>query len=113
MERMGMTPTEALYADLRSRGIDLQTDGIRLRWRPATAVSPGDARRIGVAKSGLIAILRAGTVPIGCPRCKWPLDSAAWCPKCFDRLCEECRGMTGSYFIRLCIPCGYRDGAEA
>jgi hypothetical protein len=107
-----MTPAEALYADLRSRGIDLETDGERLRWRPAALVSPGDACRIRDARPGLIAVLRAGTVPVGCPRCGWPLDSAGRCPKCFDRVCGQCRRMTGSYFIRLCIPCGHRDDAE-
>jgi len=107
-----MTPTEALYADLRSRGIELETDGERLRWRPATLVSPGVARRILAIRSDLIALLRSGVVPSGCPQCDWTLDSARRCPKCFDRVCSRCPRMTGSYFIRLCLLCGHRDDTE-
>lgn len=105
-----MNAAEALYADLRSRGIELETDGERLRWRPAFLVSPRDARRVADARPDLIRILRSGVVPTPCPRCSWPLDADARCPKCFDRVCEQCSRMTGSYFIRLCISCGNRDG---
>jgi hypothetical protein len=107
-----MNTAEALYADLRSRGIELETDGERLRWRPAFLVSTRDARRVSDIRLDLIRILRSGVAPAGCPRCSWPLDSAARCPKCFDRVCERCPQMTGSYFIRLCIPCGILVGCE-
>ena len=105
-----MNTAEALYADLRSRGIELQTDGVRLRWRPAFLVSERDAQRVADARLDLIRLLRSGVAPVGCLRCSWPLDSDARCPKCFDRVCDRCTRMTGSYFIRLCDACGYLDG---
>lgn len=107
-----MTPAEALYADLRSRGIDLETDGERVRWRPASMVSPRDERRIADVRPDLIRLLRSGLASASCPRCSWPLDAADRCPKCFDRVCERCTRMTGSYFIRLCTPCGHNDGLD-
>jgi hypothetical protein len=39
------------------------------------------------------------------PACRWSLDSAQRCPKCFDRLCVGCGRPTGSYFITHCIIC--------
>ena len=42
-----------------------------------------------------------------CPACRWPLDSACRCPKCFDRLCVDCGKPTGSYFIMRCGTCGH------
>jgi hypothetical protein len=41
-----------------------------------------------------------------CPGCHWTLDGAGRCPKCFDRLCEDCGKLTGSYLIRNCGGCG-------
>src|SRR5262245_29945533 len=101
-----MTEAEALLADLRSRGIELQTDGARLRWRPAFLVSPGVERTILAHKAGLIALL-TGPAAAGrmCPACSWPLDSGLRCPKCPDRLCVECGRLTGSYLVMRCVPC--------
>jgi hypothetical protein len=97
----------ALLADLRSRGIELETDGARLRWRPAFLVSAPLAEQIRFNKAELIALLRAPAAVWMCPRCRWPLDSARRCPKCFDRLCVDCGRATGSYFIMRCVVCGH------
>lgn len=107
-----MTPAEALYADLRSRGIDLGTDGERIRWRPATLVSPRDAELIRQHRSDLIAIVREGRPSPACPTCARPLDSAGRCAGCFDRQCARCGRWTGSYCIRLCCACGHLDDQE-
>jgi hypothetical protein len=104
-----MTPAAALLADLRSRGIELETDGTRLRWRPAFLVTRAEAEQIRRHKAGLIELLSAAT-PDGslvCPMCRWPLDSARRCPKCFDRLCVERGRATGSYLIMRCVVCGH------
>jgi hypothetical protein len=50
---MDMTPAEALLADLRSRGIELETDGTRLRWRPSFLVTGPLAERIHSERTGL------------------------------------------------------------
>ncbi|MBO0698265.1 MAG: hypothetical protein J2P46_07730 [Zavarzinella sp.] len=108
-----MTPAEALYADLRSKGIDLETDGERVRWRPAALVSPRDALLIRNNREQLVVLLRVGGSVRACPNCGRPLDSAARCPCCFDRLCNRCGRLTGSYCIRLCFMCGYLDDEES
>jgi hypothetical protein len=107
-----MTPAEALYADLRSRGIELETDGHRLRWRPAYLVSPRDAVRIRDHRDALVALLRAGHEPSRCHECGRTLDSSARCATCWDRLCAKCARPTGSYCIQLCILCGHLDEVE-
>jgi len=97
-----------LLADLRSRGVELETDGARLRWRPAFLVSASTAERIRARKAELIRLLSApdgGRGP-ACPKCAWPLDSGRRCPKCFDRLCAKCGRLSGSYFVAHCLPCG-------
>lgn len=112
-----MTAAAALLANLRSRGIELETDGTRLRWRPAFLVTAPEAERIRSHKVELIDLLK--TPPSGdgwrCPLCRWPLDSAGRCPKCFNRLCADCGKLTGSYFIMRCVVCGHacEDGGSA
>ena len=107
-----MTPPEALYADLRSRGVELESDGRRLRWRPAFLVSPREEARIRDHREALVALLRAGHQPRRCHDCGRPLDSLARCATCWDRLCAKCARRTGSYFIQLCILCGHLDEVE-
>src|SRR5262245_26639176 len=98
---MAVNDAADLLADLRSRGVEVETDGARLRWRPAFLVSAPTAERIRACRVGLIRLLSApdGGKEPACPKCGWPLDSARRCPKCFDRLCVECGRPTGSYFI--------------
>jgi hypothetical protein len=101
-----MMAAAALLADLRSRGVELQTDGARLRWRPAYMVTGPLAERVQSHRQELIELLSAPDRLERCPRCQWPLDSARRCPKCFDRLCVDCGKPTGSYFIMRCVQCG-------
>src|SRR5262249_17496045 len=111
MGGLAMTSAEALLADLRSRGIDLKTDGCRLRWRPAFLVSAPPAAEILSPRALLIDLLTSPGASDGprCPTCRWPLDSGLRCPKCFDRLCEVCGKLTGSYIIMRCVACGQAD----
>jgi hypothetical protein len=104
-----MTAATALLADLRSRGIELETDGTRLRWRPAFMVTGPLAERILFLRIELIELLNtpANVECSSCPACRKPLDSARRCPNCCDRLCVECGKMTGSYFIMRCVSCGH------
>src|SRR5262245_51441418 len=108
-----MTPA-AMLADLRSRGVELETDGQRLRWRPAFLVSAGTQESILLHKQDLIDLLSlpGGAQGPRCPRCGWPLDSALRCVKCFDRPCADCGRPTGSYFVLRCVACGH-DPQEA
>jgi hypothetical protein len=102
-----MTPVASLLADLHSRGIEVGTDGYRLRWRPAFMVSDATAALILSHRSEVVRLLtEPGAAPPTCPACRWPLDSGNRCPKCFDRRCEGCGRATGSYFIQRCIACG-------
>lgn len=107
-----MTPAAALLADLRSRGIALETDGARLRWGPAFMVTGPLAERIRAERVGLVELLTGPDRLERCPSCRWPLDSARRCPKCFDRLCVDCGRPTGSYFVLRCVACGsaFREG---
>jgi hypothetical protein len=107
-----MTAAADLLADLRSRGIELETDGVRLRWRPDFLVTGPLAERIRAERAGLIDLLTGPDRLERCPACRWPLDSARRCPKCFDRLCEGCGKPTGSYFIRCCVICGHAAERE-
>jgi hypothetical protein len=102
-----MNAAEALLADLCSRGIELETDGARLRWRPAFLVTEPQAELIRSHRAGLIDLLSGPDRIQRCPACRWPLDSAQRCPKCFDRRCVDCGRATGSYFIMRCVACGY------
>ena len=91
-----MTTAPALLADLHSRGIELATDGGRLRWRPAFLVACPLAELILFHRAGLIELLTGPDRLERCPACSWPLDSARRCPRCFDRLCVDCGRPTGS-----------------
>jgi hypothetical protein len=102
-----MTAARALLADLHSRGIELETDGARVRWRPAFLVTAPLAELIRSHRAGLIELLAGPDRLERCPVCRWPLDSARRCVKCFDRLCVACGRPTGSYFIMRCVACGY------
>lgn len=106
-----MTTAEALLADLRARGVEVETDGERLRWRPAFMVTAPQADKLRQHRTELVALLRTdrGRAGRSCPNCGHPLDSARRCPRCFDRLCEGCERPTGSYFIRTCVQCGNAD----
>jgi hypothetical protein len=109
-----MTPAEALLANLRSRGIELETDGTRIRWRPAFMVTAPQVEQIGFHRGELMALLaNPGTCDgLACPACRWPMDAVRRCPKCFDRLCVDCGRMTGSYFIMRCVLCGFAVGDD-
>src|SRR5262245_4662014 len=100
-----MSPAEGLLADLRSRGIELETDGTRLRWRPVFLVNAPLVERIQQHRPELIGLLTGPDCVERCPLCHWPLDSAQRCPKCCDRLCVGCGRPTGSYFIMTCMVC--------
>ena len=104
-----MKTAAALLMDLRSRGIDLETDGTRLRWRPAFMVVDGETGLIRSHRAELIDLLKAITDSAGdtCTHCLWPLDSVLRCVKCFNRLCIDCGKPTGSYFIARCVICGH------
>ena len=105
-----MTAADALLADLRSRGVELETDGARIRWRPASLVSAPEAALIRAHRAELIARLGdpGGADALRrCPACRRFLDSRRRCPKCFDRLCAGCGRPTGSYFIARCFACGH------
>jgi hypothetical protein len=102
-----MTPAAALLADLRSRGIELETDGERIRWRPFFLVTAPQVELIRSDRAGLIELLTGPDCLERCPLCRWPLDSHRRCPKCFDRLCVDCGRPTGSFFIMRCVMCGH------
>jgi hypothetical protein len=102
-----MIAAVALLADLNSRGIELETDGKRLRWRPAFLVSEELAKHIRTQRQELIQVLRDPVYPEQCVICGWPMDSVRRCPKCFDRLCVDCGRNTGSYFVQRCLVCGF------
>lgn len=103
-----MTAAAALLADVRSLGIELETDGVRIRWRPAFMVAAPLAAKLRSHKRELIELLMMPDSFDRCPTCRWPLDSIRRCPKCFDRLCVECGRPTGSYLIRCCGACSHR-----
>jgi hypothetical protein len=105
MGAMAMISATALLADLRSRGIELETDGVRLRWRPDFLVSQPLAERIRSHRAELVELLTGSDRLERCPLCRWHLDSGRRCPKCFNRLCVCCDKPTGSYFIMRCVPC--------
>ncbi len=95
-----------LLADLRSRGIDVETDGSRLRWRPDFMVNAPLTALILQHRAELIELLSEPDRLERCQTCSRPLDSARRCPKCFDRVCIDCHRLTGSYFIQRCVACG-------
>ena len=101
-----------LLADLASRGIELETDGVRIRWRPPFLVTDPVAELIRSHRAELIDLLQGPDRLECCPACRWPLDSRRRCAKCFDRLCADCGRLTGSYFIMRCVICGHADGVR-
>ena len=104
-----MTAAQALLADLRSRGIELESDGSRLRWRPAFLVTAAQEELIRSLRAELVGLLAGPTAwrSDACPQCGWSLDSARRCSKCCDRLCVDCGRVTGSYFVMRCVACGH------
>jgi hypothetical protein len=56
-------PVEALLIDLVARGIELQANGDRLRFRPRKAVTPDLVERLKRHKAQLLAILQAVANP--------------------------------------------------
>jgi tRNA(Ile2) C34 agmatinyltransferase TiaS len=97
----------ALLANLLARGIELQTDGARVRWRPAFLVKAAEAELIRSHKAELVALLQTPDRLPRCPACGRPLDAAGRCPKCFDRRCVACGRLTGSYFLMHCVFCSH------
>jgi hypothetical protein len=60
-----------LLADLRSRGVELETDGTRLRWRPAYMVTGPLAELVRSHRAQLIEQLKApGDQGAACPACR-------------------------------------------
>jgi hypothetical protein len=94
---VGVTAPQ-LLADLHARGEVLETDGWRIRWRPAAAVGPELAVVIQASKALLIPLLS----PEWCGGCGGRVDARRRCWKCCDRPCEVCGRSTGSAFIRTC-----------
>jgi hypothetical protein len=100
-----MTPA-SLLADLRHDGIELQTDGTRLRWRPAFMVSQPRASALLACKVEIIHLLMKPELAecARCPSCRRYLTAKGQCWTCCDRRCA-CGGMTGSAFIERCQQC--------
>lgn len=107
-----MTTELALLADLRSRGIEIETDGQRLRWRPTFLVNAREVLLIQLNREALIKTLSNSTRIPQCPTCARPMDNRRRCPNCFDRPCTKCGRMTGSYFIQMCFQCASQDEIE-
>ena len=128
-----MTAVEDLLRRLRRAGVELQSDGTRLRWRPEAGVGPELRKEILASRAALILLLAVPTVPTvpaerafhppageqtyseppsppGCPQCQGPLDDRRRCWGCCERRCSGCGRPTGSAFIAFCWPCGLREG---
>ena len=89
----------SLLANQRSRGSELETAGVRVRWRPAFLVTAPLLEAIRFHKGALI-MLPSGPEPcLRCSSCRWSLEARRRCPKWFDRLCVECSIRTGCYFV--------------
>jgi hypothetical protein len=112
----------ALLARLRALGVELQTDGVRLRWRPESAVGPELCNEILANKGTLISLLTAPGAPVVaghtgasagpanarvCPSCRRALDDKGRCWCCCDRACLFCGRSTSSAFIETCCSCGH------
>src|SRR5262245_3414899 len=100
-----MREAEGLLADLRSRGVELETDGKRLRWRPSELVTAPQAETIRFHQGAIVALLLATESVTRCTSCRRPLDSKRRCWRCCDRACESCGRPTGSAFLALCLLC--------
>lgn len=71
-------------ADLLSRGIDFESDGTRLRWRPIDMVTAPQADQIRACKPELLVLLtqrNTWCLP-KCPACGWWMDSKQRCLRC-------------------------------
>src|SRR5215218_8310540 len=67
MEQLQLPAATAVMADLRSRGIGLETDGVRLRWRPKSQVTGARAQQLLAQRDEMIEILRTGWRDVRCP----------------------------------------------
>ena len=107
-----MSPASIL-ADLRQDGIELETDGVRIRWRPASGVSEIRKRLILEHKPEIIRLLTTpGLITAQrCQNCRRYLNAERQCWKCCDRRCH-CGRQTGSAFIELCQLCATSEGQE-
>jgi hypothetical protein len=127
-----MTAAAVLLAELHAMGVELQTDGARLRWRPRDAVSRDLQNEILAQRTALVSVLTrpAGPAPgsqklpawppthcpdaaqgagiAACSACRRPLDARCRCWPCCDRLCCDCGQATGSAFVARCTACGHR-----
>ena len=81
-----MSPAATLLADLEARGIEIQPDGDRLRFRPKAAMTADLAERVKACKTELLAML--GDTPS--PEAVQPTKSPA------GRECER--------FLAVCRP---------
>lgn len=54
---------EALVAELRARGVELRAVGDRLRYKPASALTPADVEVLRKHKEAVIALLRRSAQP--------------------------------------------------
>ena len=91
-----------LLAALRSRGVSLETDGRRIRYRPAALVDADTAATIQALKAELVPLLN----PEFCGGCGGRVDAVRRCYVCCDRPCLACGRLTGSAYVQHCIPCG-------
>lgn len=92
----------ALLAELESRGVTLETDGRRIRWRPAAKMPDDLAVQVTAMKAELVSLLD----PAWCGSCGGRVDDRRRCWRCCDRPCVRCSRPTGSAFIAHCDQCG-------
>jgi hypothetical protein len=100
-----MDTAVAVLADLRSLGLELIAKDGKLQWRPEFLVNGPMRQRMIATKHELIGLINGGHLTGQCPLCGWALDAKKRCVKCFDRLCETCGRITGSYFFMNCFSC--------
>jgi hypothetical protein len=60
-------PIAMLLAELARRGIQLEAQGARLRYRPRSAMTPELAERVRAHKPGLLAVLQEACGPNDAP----------------------------------------------
>ena len=109
-----MTP-EALVAELRARGVELRAVGDRLRYKPASALTPADVEVLRQHKAAVLALLRAAERPAVVALTSY---AHPW-PDCLERLGPRrvgtfapCEGSCGRWSwakyggaVVLCLPC--------
>ncbi len=103
-----LTPAQVLFADLLAKGIELETNGDGIRWRPSFLLNAKTVARILEHKVEIIALIQQGYSPPRCPKCEKVLDSKARCTECWDRICADCGQWTGTAFVARCWPCSFR-----